>query len=229
MIRAIAVDDEPRALEVIEILSLKVPGVSLLDTFTDPGEALEYLKTVYIDLIFLDINMPDISGIQFIQKLTYKPHIILTTAYSEYALESYEYQVTDYLLKPIELDRFRKAISRVEDSLRLQNGNSDSEELSLFVKDGYRHKKIALDKLEYIKGEGNYLQFVCKESKAMSRMTFSDIIERLPGKKFLRIHNSYIVNMDKVDAIADNHVQIGSARIPIGSKYLHILRKRIDN
>ncbi|MCF8223915.1 MAG: LytTR family DNA-binding domain-containing protein [Bacteroidales bacterium] len=227
MIRAIAVDDEPRALDVIEILSLKVPGVCLSETFSDPALALEYLKSDYADLIFLDINMPEISGLQFIKKLTFKPHIVLTTAYSEYALESYDYQVTDYLLKPIDLDRFRKAIARVEKALKLEQSNALHDESALFIKDGYQYKKINLNDLEYIKGEGNYLRFKLKDSKAMARMTFSEIASRLPLEKFMRIHNSYIINLEKVNTISDNHVHIENTRVPIGSKYLNTLKKKI--
>jgi len=227
MIRAIAVDDEPRALDVIEILSLKVPGVCLYQTYSDPALALEHLKSNYVDLVFLDINMPEISGLQFIKKLTYKPHIILTTAYSEYALESYDYQVTDYLLKPIDLDRFRKAIARVDKALKLEKSSISHEETSLFVKDGYQYKKINLNDLEYIKGEGNYLQFKSKDSKAMARMTFSEISSRLPRERFMRIHNSYIINLEKVNTISDNHVHIENTRVPIASKCLNTLKKKI--
>jgi len=227
MIRAIAVDDEPRALDVIEILSLKVPGVCLSGTFSDPALALEHLKSNYVDLVFLDINMPEISGLQFIKKLTFKPHIVLTTAYSEYALESYDYQVTDYLLKPIDLDRFRKAIARVDKALKLEKSSISHEETSLFVKDGYQYKKINLNDLEYIKGEGNYLQFKSKDSKAMARMTFSEIASRLPPERFMRIHNSYIINLGKINKISDNHVHIEDTQVPIGSKYLNVLKNKI--
>ena len=220
MIRAIAVDDEPRALDVISILALKVPGVNIVESFTDPAEALEFLKSNYVDVIFLDINMPEISGIQLIKKLSFKPHIIFTTAYSEYALESYEYEVVDYLLKPIELDRFRKAIDKVDRLLKLHSVESYKKEgRKLFFKDGYRNIRVDTNDILFIKGEGNYLNLVCETSKSMIRMTFDELLSRLPEKDFLRIHNSYIINLRHIVSLEDNHVNIGENKISVGTKY----------
>ena len=220
MIRAISVDDEPRALEVISILSSKVSSISLVKSFTDPAEALEFLKSGFVDLIFLDINMPGISGIQFIKRLTYKPCIVFTTAYSEYALESYDYEVVDYLLKPVELDRFRKAVEKVDKILKMTTGGQERREgRSLFLKDGYRNIRIDTNSVLYIRGEGNYLQIICERSKAMVRMTFDDILTRLPGDDFLRVHNSFIVNLNRIDFIEDNHICIGNEKVPVGAKY----------
>ncbi len=201
-----------------------MPGVSIVESFTDPAEALEFLKSSYVDLIFLDINMPEISGIQFINKLTFKPYIIFTTAYSEYALESYEYEVVDYLLKPIELDRFRKAIDKVDRQLKLHSTESHKKEgRILFFKDGYRNIRIETNDILYIKGEGNYLQLVCRDTKAMVRMTFDELITRLPEKSFLRIHNSYIVNLNKIEIVQDNHISIREEKIPVGTKYKDVV------
>jgi DNA-binding LytR/AlgR family response regulator len=220
MIRAISVDDEPGALEVISILSSKLSSINLVKSFTDPAEALEFLKSGYVDLIFLDINMPGISGIQFIKKLTYKPSIVFTTAYSEYALESYDYDVVDYLLKPIELDRFRRAVEKVDKVQKMNaEGHTRREGRSLFLKDGYRNVRIETNSVLFIRGEGNYLQIVCENSKSMVRMTFDDILIRLQGCDFMRIHNSYIINLNRIDFIQDNQICIGKEKIPIGTKY----------
>jgi len=220
MIVCIAVDDEPKALEVISIHASKAPEIELIRTFTNPEEALAFLKDNFVDLIFLDINMPRISGLQLVEKLQSKPFIIFTTAYSEYAIESYDFEAVDYLLKPIEFDRFYKAISKVKKLIQLNSIQQDSL-LSkyIFVKDGYKQIKICIDDLLFIQSEGNYLNMVTAKEKILARMTFQELMEKLPANLFFRAHNSYVVNLSHIRKIEDNHLFIGDAKIPIGIKY----------
>lgn len=229
MIKSIAIDDEPKALEVIEIHASKIPYLELLASFTDPKKALEYVKQNYFDLIFLDINMPGLSGLEFINQLQHKPHIIFTTAYSDFALESYDYEAIDYLLKPIEFDRFYKAIQKVERLIQLQSLKHDNSfEKSIFVKDGYKKVRVEIDEILYIKSEGNYLKIVCPETKILTRLTFQQVIEKLPANLFIRIHYSYIINLSRIDKIENNHIFISDTQIPVGASYKNELEFRLN-
>jgi len=229
MISCIAVDDEPKALEVISIHASKIPAIQLVGSYVKPQDALNYLKSNFVDLILLDINMPGISGLEFIGKLQTKPHIIFTTAYSEYALDGYDYEVVDYLLKPIELDRFYKAIQKVEKLIQLNTVQSDSL-LSkyIFIKDGYKQVKLKIDDILFIQSEGNYLSIFTSIGKTMARMTFQQILEKLPKNTFFRSHNSYVVNLCHIDKIEDNHIFINENKFPIGERYKEELMKYIN-
>lgn len=229
MIKSIIVDDEPKAIEVLDIHASKIPGLELSGAFTDPAKALVYLKNNYVDLIFLDINMPGINGMDLIGKIEYTPYIVFTTAYSEYALESYNYESVDYLLKPIEFNRFYKAVQKVEKRmLQTAQGLKGFTKSSIFVKDGYKKVRVDLDNIMYIRGEGNYLQIVCTENKIMVRMTYREIMEKLPANQFIRIHLSYIINLNRISKIEDNHIFIGGTSIPIGSTYKDEFLKRVE-
>ena len=220
MIRCIAVDDEPKALDVISIHASKAPEIDLVRTFTNPKDALAFLKDNFVDLVFLDINMPGISGLQLVESLQSKPYIIFTTAYSEYAIESYNFEAVDYLLKPIEFDRFYKAISKVKKQIQLNSIKQDSL-LSkfIFVKDGYKQIKICIEDILYIQSEGNYLNIVSNNEKVLVRMTFQSLMEKLPANLFFRVHLSYTVNFNHIQKIEDNHIFIQNMKIPIGIKY----------
>jgi DNA-binding LytR/AlgR family response regulator len=220
MIVCIAVDDEPKALEVLSIHASKAPEIELAKTFTNPLEALAWLKDNFVDVIFLDINMPGISGLQFIEKLQIKPYIIFTTAYSEYAIESYDFEAVDYLLKPIEFDRFYKAVNKVKRQIQLNSIQQDSL-LSkfIFVKDGYKQIKISIDDILFVQSEGNYLNIVTVKEKVLARMTFPYLLEKLPRNLFFRIHNSYVINVSHIQKIEDNQIFIRDVKIPMGIKY----------
>lgn len=220
MILCIAVDDEPKALDVISIHASKAPEIDLIRTFTNPKDALAFLKDNFVDLIFLDINMPGISGLQFVEKLQSKPYIIFTTAYSEYAIDSYDFEAVDYLLKPIEFDRFYKAISKVKKQIQLNSLQQDSL-LSkfIFVKDGYKQIKICIEDIFYIQSEGNYLNIVSNNEKILVRMTFQSLMEKLPANLFFRVHLSYVINFSHIQKIEDNHIFIQDTKIPMGIKY----------
>ena len=220
MILCIAVDDEPKALDVISIHASKAPEIDLVRTFTNPKDALAFLKDNFVDLVFLDINMPGISGLQFVEKLQSKPYIIFTTAYSEYAIDSYDFEAVDYLLKPIEFDRFYKAIGKVKKQIQLNSIQQDSL-LSkfIFVKDGYKQIKICIEDILYIQSEGNYLNIITNTEKVLARMTFQSLMEKLPANLFFRVHLSYVVNFRHIQKIEDNHIFIQDTKIPMGIKY----------
>jgi DNA-binding LytR/AlgR family response regulator len=227
MIRSIAVDDEPFALDVISIHAAKVRELELLACFTDPFKALEYLKENPIDLVFLDINMPGLSGMELISKLKVPPRVIFTTAYSEYALDSYDYEAVDYLLKPIEFDRFHKSIQRYLKQIQTPPAPAPTASKHLFIKDGYKQVKILVDEISHIQSDGNYLSIFSGTQRTLTRMTLSQMSALLASALFLRVHNSYLVNISHIDKIENNHVYCDGAVIPIGAKYKDDFMKSI--
>ena len=174
MITAIAIDDEPKAIEVILHHISKINGITLLEYFYNAKDALVFLKQNPVDLIFLDINMPHLSGLEMLNELQRKPYIIFTTAYADYAVDSYNYNAIDYLLKPFEFERFQIAIDKVEKQLnefRLQNH-------FIFIKDGLKNIKIEFEEIFFVKGSGNYLDIYTDKKSYSTRMTFSELLEK---------------------------------------------------
>lgn len=227
MIRSIAVDDEPFALDVISIHAAKVPELDLMERFTDPFKALEYLKSNPVDLIFLDINMPGLSGMELVNRLKCPPKIIFTTAYSEYALDSYDYEAVDYLLKPIEFDRFNKSIQRYIKQSVSHAGPAVMPAKHIFIKDGYKQVKVLIEEISHIKSDGNYLSLFTGSQRTLTRMTLSQMSALLPANLFLRVHNSYLVNIGHIEKIENNHVYCNGEGIAIGAKYKEDFLKRI--
>ncbi len=213
MIRAIAVDDEPKALQVIREYSSKISKLDLVDIFTDPVKALNFLNENTIDLIFLDISMPDISGLEFSKAVQDKSvQIIFTTAYSEYAIKSYELDALDYLLKPIEFARFHKAVIKAI-------GNSERSAKFFFVNTGREQTKICYDDILFIGAEGNYVTYHLDNAKVMVRSTIKEAILCLPSSDFFQVQRSFVVAMRHIVKIQDNHVYIGESKISIGPSY----------
>jgi DNA-binding LytR/AlgR family response regulator len=215
--KSIAIDDEPLALEVIKSHASKVPFLELKATFTDAFKALEYLQKEHIDLIFLDIKMPDISGIDFYNSLSRKPLLIFTTAYSEHAVTSFEMDAVDYLLKPFSLSRFIKSCNKAFELFNFRNAASTSDHL--YVKTGYEQVKVMYDDILYLEAAGNYVTFVLKDKNILSRSTFSEVVNLLPAEKFIRIHRSYIVALNKIDKADRQQVMINDKVIPVGEAY----------
>ncbi|ANH83354.1 DNA-binding response regulator [Niabella ginsenosidivorans] len=216
---AIAIDDEPIALEVIKKLSSKVPFIRLEAVFTNAFEAIDHLQKNKIDLVFLDIKMPDISGIELSKSLANPPMIIFTTAYTEHAVEGFEVNAVDYLLKPFSLPRFIKACTRAQELFALKN-NKPGDMDYLFLKDGYEQVRVLLDDILYIEAAGNYLNVVLKNKKIMTRITINDMMNLLPQDQFTRIHRSYIVAKNKVTRFNKQAVFIDLLEFPIGSSYV---------
>lgn len=223
MINAIAIDDEPKATSVIASHISKIEDVALLQKFHDPKKALVFLKENPVDLIFIDINMPHLSGLELLQELQTKPLLIFTTAYSEYALESYNHNAVDYLLKPFDFERFKIAMDKAKERLK----NDELQNTFFFIKDGFSTIKIKFDTILLIKGSGNYLDIVTTEKTHSPRMTFNDILDKVPSHIFVRIHQSYLVNLNHIDKIENNHIFLKEHQIPISNKYKDLTNKRL--
>lgn len=229
--KCLVIDDEPKAVEILSDYIEKVPDLECTAAFRDPLKALNYIQNNPIDLLFLDINMPDLSGIQFLNALEHHPLVIFTTAYSEYALDSYDYDAVDYLLKPIEFDRFLKAVNkalrRYKEKKRGRvplRGDSGY----IFIKSGTDYRKLDTRSILFIKGTGNYLTFVTLDKEILTLLTMKEALEILPPQ-FKRIHKSYIINLDHAELIDTEEVKIKDQRIPIGDHYRDNLFRVIKN
>ncbi|MBB6610635.1 response regulator transcription factor [Pontibacter sp. Tf4] len=220
--KAIAIDDEPMALEVVRSHAARVPFLELQACFTDAFEALDYLRREPVDLLFLDIKMPDITGLEFITSLQKKPMVIFTTAYSEHAVTSFELDAVDYLLKPFSLVRFIKACNKAQELLQLR-GNAAVKD-HIFLKTGYEQVKVFFHELLYMEAAGNYVTFVLENKKLLSRMTMNELMELLPPDKFIRVHRSYVVAKEKIEKIERHQVSIHEHRVPVGASYLQHLQ-----
>lgn len=221
MIRAIAIDDEPIALDIIESHANKTPFLELKACFTNAYQALEFLKTNSVDLLFLDVKMPDISGMDFLKSLSKAPLVIFTTAYQEYALESYDFQTVDYLLKPFDFGRFLKAVNKASDRLEQKNDQH------LFLKTGYEYVRLEIAQIKYAKAEGNYVKFVTESEQVLSRMTMQQAEDLLLPLGFLKCHRSFLVNKAFINKIEKHQLIIGSEAIPISSIYYQLLVEAI--
>jgi DNA-binding LytR/AlgR family response regulator len=224
MIRAIAIDDEPLALRVIEAHAKKLENLELVRTTTNAIEGLLEAQSGKVDLVFLDIQMPSLTGIQFMQILQGKCKIILTTAYTQYALESYEHNVVDYLLKPISLDRFQKAVNKVALENRVNSevnlpSNTNHQPDCIFIKTEYKLLKINHSDILYVEGGKDYITVFTKSEKVLSLSSLTKLQESLPFPQFLRVHKSYLVALDKIESVERQRIFLGKTVIPIGDTY----------
>lgn len=223
------VDDEPNAVDLLEMFIRQNTTWDLRAKCYDAREALSFLKTNTVDLIFLDINMPHLTGMEMAALLPASTSIVFTTAYSEYAAESYSFQTIDYLLKPITLKRFYAALQKIEAFFapaRPTDPPPNPEEEYFFIKSGRMLYKVLLKDILYFEGEKEYARVVTKDQKLLIYRRLKDIEEQL-SSSFARVHNSYIVNLARLDAIKDNHVFIGTKQIPISEKFREGFMNRI--
>ena len=224
MIKAIAIDDEPLALRVIVAHAKKIENLELIGTTTNTIEGLIEAQSGNIELVFLDIQMPALNGIQFMQLLKGKCKVILTTAYPEYALESYEHDVIDYLLKPISFERFQKAVNKVNpknianSEVRINKIISPPQDC-IFLKTEYKLLKISHSDILYVEGGKDYVTVFTKTKKVLSLSSLRKMQESLPYPQFIRVHKSYIISLDKIDSIGRQRVSMGKTVIPIGDTY----------
>jgi len=216
-INCIAIEDEPLALKKIKEYINQVGYLHLLEVFNNAIEALGFLKNNPVDLIFLDIRMKKLSGIQFLESLQFKPKVIITSAYDEYALKGYELDVADYLLKPFAFDRFLKSVDKVYNQFTDSKENVNND--FLFVKTEYRIERVELKDILYVQGMKDYLQVHTTDKKIMTLQTFKNFIDILPKSDFQRVHNSYIVSISKIESIERNRIRIGTEMIPISNGY----------
>ncbi len=227
MIRCIAVDDEMLALDLIEDNIKKVPFLDLVQTCRSAMEAMEVMRNQPVDLLFLDIRMPDISGIQMLRSLHHKPLVIFTTAYSTYAKEGFDLDVIDYLLKPYSFERFLKAVNKVHEYIDLRDravSQPVAQEIAaspnyLFVKADYKLYKINLCDILYIEGLKDYVKIYVTEKPIITQMSMKTLEEKLPSHDFIRVHRSFIVAFNKIDFIQKHMLTIGKKEIPISDHY----------
>ncbi len=227
MITCIAIDDEPKALEVIERYCRKTNLVELRATFREPVKAIEFLSREKVDLIFLDINMPDISGMQLVQTLSPCPMIIFTTAYSHYAVESYELNALDYLLKPITFERFLSAVNKAPETLSSKKSIGMETEATVFIKSGPQTYQVKLAEILYLEKDGNYITVHLKDKNILIRENMGDIFDLVPAADFIRVHKSYVVAIKHIAMIEVHQLVINGEKIPIGSTYRDPLRGRL--
>jgi len=213
----------------------KVPTLNLIEAFSNPLEAMETLRSAPIDILFLDVQMPELTGISLLKILKKRPLVVLTTAYSQYALEGYELDVADYLLKPITFERFLKSVDKI--TQRLESVPAVQQPLAaqsppssafIFVKDGTKLVKVKLDEILYIEGLKDYVTIHTIHQKIVTLQRLKALEEQLPADKFIRIHNSYIVALDAIDVIQKNEVQIKGVTLPVGDTYRKSFKEFIE-
>ncbi|MFK7979661.1 MAG: LytR/AlgR family response regulator transcription factor [Saprospiraceae bacterium] len=217
----IAIDDEPFALALIEDFCEKIPPINLIEAYDNPFEALQYLQYNKPDFVLIDIKMPELSGIQLIKQIVDCPPIIFTTAYSKYAVESYNLNAIDYLLKPFDFDRFYKAITKVEKHINSTNPVPINEDESAFllVKIDYKNVKILHAQILFIEAMDNYVKIHTAERFYLTQQSMKSILQRLPDNQFCRVHKSYIVALSKINHFSHKNITIGTHTIPIGRTF----------
>ncbi len=220
MINCIAIDDEPLALEVIQSFCNKISYLQLQKTFTKTSDAAKYLRKFPVDLIFLDIQMPDINGIEFFKTIRQQVMVIFTTAYSEYAVLGFEVNAVDYLLKPMQMKRFEQACEKAKDYLSYQNHNSLQVNSFLYVRSEYALVKIPYGDIIYLETLDDYIKIhQLDKNPVLTLMSMKKMMEKLPQKEFFRIHRSYIVAISKIESVRAKYVFLSIAELPIGVTY----------
>jgi two-component system LytT family response regulator len=237
MIKCLVVDDEPLALHILEDYISKMPFLQLVKATTNPIEALQLVQEGNIDLVFLDVQMPELTGIQFLRIANGKSKVILTTAYSQYALEGYELDVIDYLLKPIAFDRFFKAVQKAQTIIQPSakpeiktETSPQSDFLSdfIFVKTEHKIQKVYLNDILFIEGLKDYISIFTPAERIITLQNMKKMEDALPEKHFIRVHKSYIVSINKIDSIERSRIFIGDKVIPVGDTYRDEFFKIVD-
>ncbi|MFZ1677521.1 MAG: LytTR family DNA-binding domain-containing protein [Saprospiraceae bacterium] len=231
MLRCITVDDEPLALDLLEDNIRQIPFLQLIKQCKNAFEATEVLQNEKIDLIFLDIQMPGLTGLQFVKSLPTRPMIIFITAYKNYALEGYELDVLDYLVKPVSFERFLKAVNKSREYHALKNASlEDPEKEFFFVYAKYNLVKIQFRDITYIEGLKDYIKIYLDHEvrPIITRLSMKALEEKLPAKKFMRVHKSYVVATDKILSIRNNIIKLNNAEIPLGDFYKESFFKMVN-
>jgi two-component system LytT family response regulator len=241
MIRCLVVDDEPLALHIVEDYISKVPFLRLVKSTTNPIEALTMVQEGGVDLVFLDVQMPELTGIQFLKIANGKAKVILTTAYPQYALEGYELDVVDYLLKPIAFDRFFKSVQKaqgiinpalkqapVPEPVPQQQQQNDFSSDFIFVKSEHKIQKVYLRDILFIEGLKDYISIFTPQERIITLQNMKKMEDALPERHFVRVHKSYIVSLNKIDSIERSRIWIGDKIIPVGDTYREEFFKIVD-
>jgi len=235
-IKCMIVEDEPIAMSILEKYVGKIKDLNLIAKCEDALSAFDVLKKEKIDLIFLDIQMPELTGIQFLKSLEKKPKVIITSAYRQYALEGFELEVLDYILKPVSFERFLKAVNKYYKSKQPADShleklikNHDNSINYILVKDKKKMVKIPFEKVLYIESIKDYVKIIMSHKTVITKLYLGLIEKKLPQDSFIRIHRSFIVSIDKIDCFSPNHVEIGEYNIPIGRNYKSLVLKQLNN
>lgn len=233
-IKGLIIDDEPLAENVIRQYAEKITSLLIVDSCNDAICAHKVLQEKEVDLMFLDINMPGLSGISFLKNLANPPLVIFTTAYSEYALEAFELNAVDYLKKPFSFERFCKAFFRAEELLQLKKSNKENTNLAeaqdfLFIKSDKKNIKVKFSEIEYIEGLGDYIKIHLCDKKIVTNLSMKKIFSLLPEQNFYRIHKSFIVAIDKIELTEGNMIKVNHVKIPIGNNYRQDFMQFIKN
>jgi two-component system LytT family response regulator len=226
-LKCVAIDDEPLALALIKNYVAKFPELELLHTFDDAISGAEFIRTIPVDILFVDINMPDITGLDLVRSLEEKPIIIFTTAHKKFAIDGFELDAIDYLLKPISFERFSKAITKAVEYDHYKNKAVNEAAENLFVYSEYRLIKIPLDEIEYIESLEDYISIHLVNAKTiLTLMPLKKVLEKLPAQKFKRIHRSYVVAADKVSSVLNRKVRLASStELPVSDSYSSFIKE----
>jgi DNA-binding LytR/AlgR family response regulator len=232
MLKCIIIDDEPLAAELLQSYIDRTAGLELVATYASAPAAISYLQESVVDLVFLDIQMPHINGLQLLRSLAAPPMVIFTTAYSQYAAEGFELDAIDYLLKPFDLKRFQKAVVKAQDFYNYQQKGGVQEDSFIFVKSEYQVIKINFDEIRYIEALDDYIKIYTTSARpVLTLMTLKKILDQLPKQRFARVHRSFIISLSKIDSIRNKRIKIGSSEIPIGNTFADsltdILQKKV--
>lgn len=229
MIRCLIIDDEPLSLDILEKYISDIPDLELAGKSLDAFDAIDKLQENEVDLMFLDINMPKLSGINMLKTLKEHPEVIITTAYPEYAVEGFELDVIDYLVKPISFERFLKAIHKAQKKLREQNDIQSQDENSfIMVKSGKKHYKILFSDIKYVESMGDFVKVHTETKTHIVSNTLKNINEELPKSKFIQIHKSYIISLERIEYLEGNQVKIDNNFVPIGLTYKVQLLQKLE-
>jgi len=233
MILTVAIDDEPLALQLVTGYIEKTPSLKLAGRFDNPLDAVEFMAQNKVDLVFVDIQMPDLSGIEFTRLMEKGPKVVFTTAFEKYALEGYKLEVVDYLLKPFSYEEFLSAVHKVQKLIKLEHKallNVEANDEFLFLKSDYKIRRINFNDILYIEGLKDYVKVYIQNSPRpiLSLSTMKLIESKLPESKFMRIHRSYIVNLEKIDTIERSRIVFGKTYIPVGEQYKDKFQEFLD-
>jgi DNA-binding LytR/AlgR family response regulator len=220
VIRCIAIDDEPMALEIIKAFCDKIPFIELSQTFTQVSAAKKHLKSFPVDLIFLDIQMPDLNGIDFYKNFKENAMVIFTTAYSQYAVDAFNVNAVDYLLKPFDYIRFEEACNKTKDYFDFSKSRNSVESNSLYVRSDYALVKISFSEILYLETLDDYIKIhQIGKKPILTLMSMKKMLEQLPDSEFIRVHRSYIVPLNKIESVRAKSISLGVTEIPIGTSY----------
>ena len=229
MISCVIIDDEPLAVELLQSYVDREPQLKLLGTFNDAVSAVDFIKANKVDLLFLDIQMPHMNGIQLLRSLESPPIVIFTTAYSEYAAEGFELDAIDYLLKPFDVKRFQRAVAKAVEYRKAMVKTETNANPFIFIKSEYQVIKINYDDIRYIEALDDYIKIYTTNTRpVLTLMTLKTIMEKLPDDLFARVHRSYIISLNKMESVRNKRIKIGEVEIPIGSSYADNINKVLE-